>query len=214
MNTNAWINPSDTDFEAGSAPTPDFTETDSSPATIDRILLRQDSTGETPNMILDELRIGTNWASVTPVGTVSSTPSLDITSPSNNQVFPATTVDVTVNFSIANFTLSGDNGSEMTDNTGDGYIKGFLTVDGVADSPANLFSTSVDIEDVNPGSTYIATAELVDNSGASLSPKVEKSITFSVELPCDLQLNEIESFSISGASNFADKPKVSYGIDL
>ncbi|WP_280139518.1 hypothetical protein [Aquimarina amphilecti] len=32
--------------------------------------------------------------------------------------------------------------------------------------------------------------------------------------PADLQLNEIESFSISGASNFADKPKVSYGIDL
>ena len=188
---NGWINPLSTDFEAGTAPTPDFTNTDGSPTSIDRLLLRQDSTGETPNMLIDELRIGTTWASVTPSGSVSTDPALSINAPSNNQVFPATTTDVNVTLTVDNFTLSGDNGSEMSDNTGDGYILGTLMKDGVLDGTKNIFSTTALIESVTPGSTYILTAELVDNSGASLSPKVEETVTFSVELPCDLTLGSI-----------------------
>lgn len=63
---NAWINPSSTDFGAMSAPTADFTDTDGTANTIDRFILRQDSTTETPDMVFDELRIGTTWAEVTP----------------------------------------------------------------------------------------------------------------------------------------------------
>jgi len=63
---NAWINPSSADFGAMSAPTADFTDTDGTANTIDRFILRQDSTGETPDMVFDELRIGTTWAEVTP----------------------------------------------------------------------------------------------------------------------------------------------------
>ena len=188
---NGWINPASADFAAGSAPTPDFTNTDGSPTTIDRFLLRQDSTGETPNMLIDELRIGSTWAAVTPSGSVSTDPALTINAPSNNQVFPATTTDVNVAFTVENFNLSGDNGSEMTDNTGDGYILGTLTKDGVLDGTKNIFSTTTLVESVTPGSTYIITAELVDNSGNSLSPQVEKTVTFSVELPCDLTLGTI-----------------------
>lgn len=62
---NAWINPSSTSF-GGSAPTADITNTDASPTSIDRFMLRQDSTNETPDMVFDELRIGTTWADVTP----------------------------------------------------------------------------------------------------------------------------------------------------
>lgn len=123
----------------------------------------------------------------------SSDPSLSIISPTDNQVFASTTTDVTVDFSISNFTLSGDNGSEMTDNTGDGYIIGSLIKDGVADGTKNIFSDSALIESVDPGSTYKVTAELVDNSGASLSPKVEVEVTFSVEFPCDIQITDIDS---------------------
>ena len=59
-----WVNP--TSF-AGTEPTPDFSETDSSPAaTINRFIVRQDSAGETPSILFDELRIGTSYAAVTP----------------------------------------------------------------------------------------------------------------------------------------------------
>jgi hypothetical protein len=121
----------------------------------------------------------------------STVPELSITSPTNNQVFPGSTSEVSINFNYSNFTLSGDNGSEMTDNAGDGYILGSLFMDGVSEGTKNIFSNSVLIENPTPGSTYVVTAELVDNSGASLSPKVESTVTFSVELPCDLILGNI-----------------------
>ena len=35
-------------------------------------MLRQDSTGETPGMVIDELRIGLTWADVTPLEPVAS----------------------------------------------------------------------------------------------------------------------------------------------
>ncbi|MBO3115585.1 T9SS type A sorting domain-containing protein [Winogradskyella sp. DF17] len=59
-----WVNP--TSF-GGAEPAPDFSETDSNPAAvIDRFVLRQDSTGETPSVLFDELRIGSSYAEVTP----------------------------------------------------------------------------------------------------------------------------------------------------
>ena len=121
-----------------------------------------------------------------------STPNLVITSPSNNEEFESTVTSVPINFSITNFTLSGEVGdTEATDGTGDGYIVGSLMKDGVADGTQNIFSNSSLIESVNPGVTYVVTAELVDNSGASLSPKVETTVTFSVKLPCNLVLDEM-----------------------
>lgn len=131
----------------------------------------------------------------------STDPTLSITSPSDNAVLPSSTTSVSVNFGVSNFTLSGDNGSEMTDNTGDGYIFGSLIKDGVADGTQNVFADNVLIESVVPGSTYSLTVELVDNSGDSLSPKVEASITFSVELPCDLQIADIATTCDSNTVN-------------
>ena len=64
-----WVNP--TAF-GGTEPTPDFSETDTTAAAaIDRFIIRQDSTGETPFILFDELRIGSSYASVTPT-TLSS----------------------------------------------------------------------------------------------------------------------------------------------
>lgn len=191
--TNAWINPSDTDFGAGTAPTPDFTETDGSPTTIDRLLLRQDSTGETPNMLLDELRLGATWASVTPAGSTSTDPSIVFNAPSNNQVFDASTTQVPVTLTIENFTLSGDNGSGMSDGTGDGFIRTVLQESGQPDENADFFTDMPPAIDVVPGRTYTVTAELVDNSGNSLSPVASATVTFSVELPCDLVLGTIST---------------------
>ncbi len=60
-----WVNPSSL---GGAEPTPDFSETDPNIETIiDRFVLRQDSNGETPSILFDELRIGTSYAEVTPL---------------------------------------------------------------------------------------------------------------------------------------------------
>lgn len=67
----AWVNPAETDF-GGTAPTATLTDTDSSPGSINRFALRQDSTGETPLLTFDELRLGTTWDEVTPT-TLSNT---------------------------------------------------------------------------------------------------------------------------------------------
>ena len=65
-NIQGWINPDSASF-GGTEPAADFTETDAGPTPVlDRFVLRQDTTGETPSILFDELRIGTTWADVTP----------------------------------------------------------------------------------------------------------------------------------------------------
>ncbi|MCI2228630.1 T9SS type A sorting domain-containing protein [Polaribacter sp. MSW13] len=124
---------------------------------------------------------------------VGTDPVISILSPSDNTVFPSTTTEVQVQLSIANFTLSGDNGSEMSDSTGDGYILGTLEEVGEAPGSKNIFTTTPEAINVDPGKSYNLTVELVDNAGTSLSPKVETTISFSVDLPCDLQLGAIDT---------------------
>ncbi|MGS2725420.1 T9SS type A sorting domain-containing protein [Psychroserpens sp. BH13MA-6] len=63
---NGWINPAEADL-GGSAPAAVLTDTDGSPnPSVNLFSLRQDSTGETPAITFDELRIGTSWNDVTP----------------------------------------------------------------------------------------------------------------------------------------------------
>lgn len=62
---NAWINPSSSDF-GGTPPAATLTDIDGTPSSISSFALRQDSTGETPDMTIDELRIGISWDVVTP----------------------------------------------------------------------------------------------------------------------------------------------------
>lgn len=124
-------------------------------------------------------------------GTASTTPSISFSSPTNNQVFSSGTTTIPVNFNIQNFTLSGDNGSDMSDGTGDGYIIGTAVENGGAPESINIFNSFLDYEELEPGDQVTLTAELVDNSGNSLSPAVTATVSFSVELPCDIQLGTI-----------------------
>lgn len=60
---SAWVNPA----LGVTEPAADITEASGSTGnTFTQLLFRQDSTTETPSLIIDELRIGTTWASVTP----------------------------------------------------------------------------------------------------------------------------------------------------
>jgi hypothetical protein len=109
-----------------------------------------------------------------------SAPSLVISSPTNNKEFNPSTSEVNVTFAVSNFTLSGDNGFGVTDNSGDGYIKTTLELVGEINENANLFTLTLPAIEVAAGKSYLVTAELVDNSGASLNPKLEESISFNI----------------------------------
>ena len=60
---NAWVNPN----LGGSEPVAELSEISGSSNNIfNQFMIRQDSTTETPGIVMDELRIGTTWSSVTP----------------------------------------------------------------------------------------------------------------------------------------------------
>ncbi|WP_055442696.1 T9SS type A sorting domain-containing protein [Lacinutrix himadriensis] len=62
-----WVNPSEAELQSSSPGSPTITEATTDTADpISYFYLRQDSTGETPFMSFDELRIGTSWSDVTP----------------------------------------------------------------------------------------------------------------------------------------------------
>ena len=64
-----WINPNASTF-SGTAPAAHLSSTPGSSdlSSIDRFFIRQDSTSATPGTVfLDELRVGSSWADVTPV---------------------------------------------------------------------------------------------------------------------------------------------------
>ena len=69
---STWINPDASSFE-GTIPTATLSSTDTSaPSSINLFILRQDSTGETPFVEIDALRISDNWADVTPKDATAS----------------------------------------------------------------------------------------------------------------------------------------------
>jgi len=86
---SAWINPA-----LGVAqPAADITEASGSTAnTFSQLLIRQDSTNETPGIVMDELRIATSWALVTP-GTLS----VNQFEANNFKLYPNPTATGTVN---------------------------------------------------------------------------------------------------------------------
>ncbi|MDO6739290.1 T9SS type A sorting domain-containing protein [Wenyingzhuangia sp. 2_MG-2023] len=66
---NAWINP----VLNATIPTPDMTASSSAslPTQINEFYIRQDSANETPELIIDELRISTEWLGATTLSTGS-----------------------------------------------------------------------------------------------------------------------------------------------
>ncbi|MFM2156797.1 MAG: hypothetical protein RL516_1546, partial [Bacteroidota bacterium] len=91
-----WVNP--TSF-GGAEPTASGTTTVSGAdlASIQRFYLRQDNASATPNISIDELRIGTTWASVTPAGATAPTTQASAITFSN-----ATSTGVTVSLTNGN----------------------------------------------------------------------------------------------------------------
>jgi len=115
---------------------------------------------------------GTTFESIIGLATFTpstvTNPSLTITAPTADQVLAPTTTTTDVVFTVQNFNVA--NG------TGDGHIT--YSLDGGA---------STDVFDTNPitlaglaSGSHSVNMELVDNAGASLSPAITASVTFTV----------------------------------
>ena len=171
-NSNAvmWVNPAPSDLGAGSAPGGSITNTSgSNPTAVIQSLIVQNQFSTTPPYTIDEVRIGTTWADVTPVGPPGFT-----LQPSN----------VTTDYgTAANFSASAAAGSTSITYSwrkgagpalSDGPTGTGSTISG--SGTANLTITSVSQADEG---TYTATASngngSTDSSGATLAvndPKI------------------------------------------
>lgn len=67
-----WLNPDAASLGGTTIPAPTLTEDIANVADIKTFILRQDSDTETPQINVDELRIGTTWAQVTPTNATAS----------------------------------------------------------------------------------------------------------------------------------------------
>ncbi|WP_299833636.1 T9SS type A sorting domain-containing protein [uncultured Tenacibaculum sp.] len=114
------------------------------------------------------------------IGTTTA-PSLTISSPSNGSTISFTDM-ATVKFSVNNFNVAAGG-------SGDGYIK--WTLNSVAQ--ADKFDTDDITFATTGGTTYEVYMELVDNAGNALSTPVNQTISFIVDLTCDIQIGTIST---------------------
>jgi len=95
-------------------------------------------------------------------------------------------VNPTIDFVTTNFVMSNDSGSCVSDGSGDGYIvwDGEDTSDNSNVDSGCIFTSNDGFEypitGLSVGNTYLLTAELVDNSGASLAPAVVYTLTVTI----------------------------------
>ncbi|MFK8061315.1 MAG: T9SS type A sorting domain-containing protein, partial [Polaribacter sp.] len=155
--------------------TPEATNTGSTDLAISAIAFRQSS--NIPSVAIDGIRVANKWSDIM---TASTNPSLSISTPTNSQIFTPNTTAVDVTVDVQNFTFSKDNGSGATDSSGDGYLKATLAEQGSSSTVSSFFSANVPDIQVAAGESYTLTIELVDNAGASLSPELKSTTTFSV----------------------------------
>jgi len=132
---------------------------------------------------------GATFESIIGLATYAVTdPTITITSPSNGATIAATNT-VNISVSVANFVVG---------NPGDAGVDGHIhwTVQENTDAPVNQpmkYNTDDEAITVTPGNSYTVTMTLADNSHAPIVPNVSTSVTFSVELPCDLVLGSIST---------------------
>ncbi len=93
-------------------------------------------------------------------------------------------VNASIDFITTNFTMSGDAGGGVSDNSGDGYIEWAVTNMGSPVDSGNIFTSNDGFEypitGLSGGNTYVFFSEFVDNAGASLIPAVTYSFTITI----------------------------------
>ncbi|WP_299462471.1 fibronectin type III domain-containing protein [uncultured Microscilla sp.] len=163
---NLWVNPNSSDFAAGTAPAVTLTtSTGGSLSTINRFFFRQDSGSETPAVEIDELRIATSWAAVTPAGTPAVTPTNHVTGVASSNV---TVKGATINWTDATGANLPTGYIVQVKTSGSGDFPSFT--DGVTVSDDVDFSDNSGVVSVGQG------AQTVSLSGLTLGTNYEYRI--------------------------------------
>ena len=101
-----WVNPTPGATEAASTVTLSATNALTDLANLNRILIRQGSTTDTPFVEMDELRIGTTWNSVTPSASAGTISSAGTTFPLNTLTTTYGTASASTEFFVSGSALT------------------------------------------------------------------------------------------------------------
>lgn len=121
---------------------------------------------------------------------LSSTPTITITSPAEGSTLPPLSSPVNISLNVNNFTVASPS-------AGDGFIK--YTVDG--GSAVDKFDTANIALSLSAGA-HTVTVELVDNSGASLSPAATDVVNFTIATLTPIADIETLRLQTPGPNNF------------
>jgi len=221
-----WINPQ----LGGSEPTPTLTATNTGGTdllNINRILLRQDSTTTTPFIEMDEFRIGTSWADVTPSAATATSPVVSSFSPASGKVGAAVTItgsnfgsSPTVKFNgvvASSPVVTG--GTSIVVNVPTGATTGAISVEAGGETGGSATSFTVlapSITTLSPeaglvGNTVtisgvnLATATSVTFTGASgaieATPSVATDTSITVSVPTGTINGNVTVTTASGSSS-------------
>jgi hypothetical protein len=154
---NLWVNPNSSTFGAGSAPVPDLTQMvlASEAGSLNNISIKSGS-GIPTNTILDEMRVGTTWADVTPAGPSGGSCALVFDNQTPSQFIQKAPVTTNLSFVVRNDGADATNVTvSLTDNyswlTADTATNSFALISN-GSSVTNIFS--VTIASNAPGGTY------------------------------------------------------------
>ena len=145
-----WVNPA----IGGSEPAATATATNSGITAdlvnLNRIILRQDANSATPSIQMDELRIGTNWPSVTPS---TSTPVVTAAS-LNGTVGSVFSYNILATGSPTSYSISsGSLPTGLTLNTGPGLGAGTISGTPTVSGPFSADVTATNTNGTGPAST-------------------------------------------------------------
>ncbi|OFY37460.1 MAG: hypothetical protein A2275_01280 [Bacteroidetes bacterium RIFOXYA12_FULL_35_11] len=169
-----WVNPASGSFGT-TAPTPDitYTNTGTDLISLSRVFVRQDSNNETPNIDFDEMRVATNWASVTPAG-IAVIPVTSITVTGAGNATTITTAAGTLQMNAAILPANATNQTvtwSITPTTGVASIStsGLLTA--IADGVVSVRATA------NDGSSVFGTVDITISNQPAFVPVTAITVT-------------------------------------
>jgi hypothetical protein len=180
---NLWINPDPSTFGQASPPPANVTSTagnDITPSIASFVLFQRPGTPEPAAMTFDELRIGTNWASVTP----QAAPVISV-QPSSIAVNPGTTNTLSIGAFGSNLTYQWVRNGVFLSNGGD--------VSGATSSALQLGPTTT-----NDVGTYQV---IVSGPGGLASVSAPASITLNVAPTLSAQPQNVVA-AVGGTASF------------
>lgn len=174
---DVWVDPSSSNFGAGSAPSPDdaTAPTESHVSGGEQYFDWSTPSSGVGNFEVDELRIGTTWAQVTPSGSTPVASQLGFTTQPSSTAVNATMSPVVVQVQASGGGAVASNGVPvtLTLTTGSGTLSGTTTQN--TDSSGKATFSDLSINTVGSGDQFTASASGI---GAGLANAV--SGTFSI----------------------------------